>query len=106
MNDGDIQKNNTDFPSGIRSTYYMKMEIFSALIKHIGKKTKCKISCVKNFISVQLKLFGRNKRFVFCKPPGCDAMLLNPTARGKMIFKINPPDRVFFTWVFERSLPQ
>ena len=55
--------------------------------------------------SVQLKLFGRNKKFVTCKPLGYQAMHLNPTARGKIIFKINPLDRVFPTWVMEGSAP-
>ena len=105
MNDDALQKNNKDFPSGTGSPYYMKMETFSALIKHIEKKPNCKISCVKNFISVQLNFFGGNKRFVTCKPPGYEAMHLNPTTRGKTIFKINPLDRVFPTWVMEGSPP-
>ena len=42
MNDDTRKKNNTDFPSGTGSPYYMKMEIFSALIKHIEKKNKVK----------------------------------------------------------------
>ena len=44
MNDDALQKNNKDFPSGTGSPYYMKMETFSALIKHIEKKPNCKIS--------------------------------------------------------------
>ena len=106
MNDDALQKNNTDFPSGTGSPYYMKMETFSALIKHIEEKNpKCKISCVRKFISVQMKLFGHNKIFVTCKPPGYQAMHLNPTTRGKIIFKINPLDRFFPTWVMEGSPP-
>ena len=38
MNDDTLQKNNTDFPSGAGSTYYMKIETFRALIKHIEEK--------------------------------------------------------------------
>ena len=38
MTDETLQKNNTDFPSGTVSPYYMKMEPFSALIKHIEQK--------------------------------------------------------------------
>ena len=38
MNDDTLQKNNTDFPSGAGSAYYMKIETFRALIKHIEKK--------------------------------------------------------------------
>ena len=105
MNDDALQKNNKDLPSETGSPYYMKMETFSALIKHIEKKPKCKISCVKNFISVQLNFFGGNKRFVTCKPPGYEAMHLNPTTRGKIIFKINPLGRVFPTWVMEGNPP-
>ena len=82
----------------------MKIETFRALIKHIEKNTKCKTSCAKNVIYVQLKLFGC-KRFVTCKPPGYQAMHLNPTTRGKIIFKINPLDRFFPTWVMEGSPP-
>ena len=40
MNDDALQKNNKDFPSGTGSPYYMKMETFSALIKHIEEKTQ------------------------------------------------------------------
>ena len=40
MNDGALQKNNTDFPSGAGWPYYMKIETFRALIKHIEKKYK------------------------------------------------------------------
>ena len=40
MNDNALQKNNTDFPSGTGSSYYMKMDTFSALIKHIEEKSK------------------------------------------------------------------
>ena len=40
MNDDALQKNNTDFPSGTGSPYYMKMETFSALIKHIEEKNQ------------------------------------------------------------------
>ena len=39
MNHDALQKNNTDFPSGTGSPCYMKMETFSALIKHIEEKT-------------------------------------------------------------------
>ena len=75
-----LQRNTTGFPSGTGSPYYMEMPTFSALIKHIEKKnSKCKISCVKNFISVCMKPFGRNNRFVTCKPPGYQAIDLNPT---------------------------
>ena len=38
MNDDALQKNNTDFPSGAGWPYYMKIETFHALIKHIEKK--------------------------------------------------------------------
>ena len=38
MNDDTLQKNNTDFPSGAGSTYYMKIETFRALIKGIEEK--------------------------------------------------------------------
>ena len=38
MNDDALQKNNTDFPSGAGWPYYMKIETFHALIKHIKKK--------------------------------------------------------------------
>ena len=38
INDDALEKNNTDFPSGTGSPYYMKMETFSALIKHIEEK--------------------------------------------------------------------
>ena len=40
MNDDALQKNNTDFPSGTGSPYYMKMETFTALIKHIEVKNQ------------------------------------------------------------------
>ena len=40
MNDDTRQKNNTDFPSGTGSPYYMKMETFTALIKHIEVKNQ------------------------------------------------------------------
>ena len=92
MKDGSLQ-------SGTGSLYYMEMPTFSALIKYIEKNTKCKISCVKNFISVHMKPFGRSKRFVTCKPPGYQAMHLNPTTRGR----VHPLERVFPTWVIERS---
>ena len=106
VNDDALQKNNTDFPSGTGLSCYLKIETFRALIKHIEKKnSKCKISFVKNFISVQLKHFAHNQRFVTCKPPGYQAMHMNPTTRGKIIFKINPLDRVFPTWVMEGSPP-
>ena len=64
-----------------------------------------KISCVKNFISVHMKPFEHIKKFVTCKPPGYHAMHWNPTTRGKIIFKINPLDRFFPTWVMEGSPP-
>ena len=71
MKDGTRQRKNTGFPSGTGAPYYMEMPTFSALIKDIEKKNpKCKISCAKNFISVQMKPFGHNKRLVTCKPPG------------------------------------
>ena len=38
MNDDTLQKNNTDFPIGAGSTYYMKIETFRALIKGIEEK--------------------------------------------------------------------
>ena len=47
-------------------------------LKILKKNPKCKISCAKNFISVHMKPFGHNKKFVTCKPPG-DA--LNPYPR-------------------------
>ena len=100
MKDVTLQKNNTGFSSGTGSSFYMEMPTFSALIKHIffeKKVRKCKISCVKSFIFVRMKLFGRNKRFVTCKPSGYQAMHLNPTTQGKIIFKLNPLDRVFLT---------
>ena len=37
MNDDALQKNNTDFPSGAGWPYYMKIETFHALIKHVPK---------------------------------------------------------------------
>ena len=47
-----------------------------------------------------MKPFGHNKRFPGCKPcSGYQPMHLNPTTRGKIIFKINPLDMVFPTWV-------
>ena len=71
MKDYTRQRNNRGFPSGTGAPYYMEMPTFSALIKDIEKKNpKCKISCAKNFISVQMKPFGHNKRLVTCKPPG------------------------------------
>ena len=105
MNDDALQKNNKDLPSETGSPYYMKMETFSALIKHIEKTTK-----VQDFMCQKLHLYttetlGRNKRFVTCKPPGYEAMHLNPTTRGKLIFKKDPLDRVFPTWVMEGSPP-
>ena len=50
-----------------------------------------------------MKPFGRNKRFVTCKPPGYQAIHLNPNIRGKINFKINPLSRVFPTWGMEGS---
>ena len=38
MNDDALQKNNTGFPSGTDSPYYMKIETFCDLIKHIEEK--------------------------------------------------------------------
>ena len=38
MKDNILQRNNTGFPSGTGSPYYMEMPSFVALIKHIGKK--------------------------------------------------------------------
>ena len=70
MKDDTCQRNNTGFPNGTGAPYYMEMPTFSALVKNIEKNPKCKISCVKNFISVYIKPFGNNKRFVTCKPPG------------------------------------
>ena len=47
-----------------------------------------------------MKPFGHNKRFPGCKPcSGYQPMHLNPNTRGKIIFKINPLDMVFPTWV-------
>ena len=69
MKDDTCQQNNTGFPSGTGVPYYMDMSTFSALIKYVEKNPKCKISCAKNFISVHMKPFGHNKRFVTCKPP-------------------------------------
>ena len=37
-NDDALQMNNTDFPSGTGSPYYMKIETFCALIKHTEEK--------------------------------------------------------------------
>ena len=51
MNDDALQKNNKDFPSGTGSPYYMKMETFSALIKHIEEKSK-----VQDFMCQKLHL--------------------------------------------------
>ena len=103
MKDDTLQKSNTGFPSETGSPYYMELPTFSALIKNIEKKKKnpkCKISCVKNFISERMKLFGHNKRFTTCKPcPGYQPMHLNSTTRGNIIFKINPLDMVFPIWV-------
>ena len=70
MKDDTRQQNNTGFSSGTGAPYYMEMPTFSALIKYVEKNTKCKISCAKNFISVHMKPFGHNKRFVTSKPPG------------------------------------
>ena len=69
MKDDTRQQNNTGFSSGTGAPYYMEMPTFSALIKYVEKNT-CKISCAKNFTSVDMKPFGHNKRFVTCKPPG------------------------------------
>ena len=71
MKDDTLQRNNTGFPSGTGAPYYMEMPTFIALITHIEKNPKCKISCAKNFISVRMKPFGRDKRSVTCKPTGC-----------------------------------
>ena len=71
MKDDTRQRNNTVFPSGTGAPYYMEMPTFGALITHIEKKNpKCKISCGKNLISVHMKPFGHNKRFLTCKPLG------------------------------------
>ena len=88
MKDGTLQRNNTSFPSGNGSPNYMEIATFSALMKHIDteKNAKCNISCVKNVIFVYMKRFGRNKRFIICKPQGYQAIYLNPTTQGK----INP----------------
>ena len=40
MKDDTLQRNNTGFPSGTGSPYYMQMSTFSALIKHIEKNCK------------------------------------------------------------------
>ena len=70
MKDYTCQRNNRGFPSGTGAPYYMEMPTFSALIKNIEKNSKCTISYAKNFISIHMKLFGHNKRFLTCKPPG------------------------------------
>ena len=71
MKDVTRQRNNTGFPSGTGAPYYMEILAFDALILKILKSNpKCKIPCAKNFISVHMKPFGHNKRFVTCKPPG------------------------------------
>ena len=104
MKDHTLQRNNTGFSIEINSPYYMEMPTFSTLIKHIEKDPqKCKISCVKNLISVRMEPFGCNKRFVTCKPPGYLVMHLNPTTRGKIVFKINALNRIFPTWMMEGS---
>ena len=74
-------------------------------LKVLKKIPTCKIWCVKNLISVRMKPFGCNKRFVTCKSSGYQTMRLNPTSWGKIIFKINRLDRIFSTWVMERSPP-
>ena len=100
MKDDTLQRNNTGFLVGLVHHITWRWQLlelqFIILIK-------CKISCVKNFISVRMKPFGRNKRFVTCNPPGYQAIHLNPTTRGKIVFTINLLDRVFPTWVMEGS---
>ena len=69
MKDDTIQRNNTGFPSGTGSPYYMEMSTFSALIKHIEKNSKVQdFMCQKLHLS-RMKPFGNNERFVTCKPP-------------------------------------
>ena len=105
MKDHTLQRNNTGFSSEINSSYYTEMTTFSTLNKHIEEDPqKCKISCVKNLISVRMKHFGCSKRFVTFKPPGFLVMHLNPTTRGKIVFKINALNRIFPTWVMKGSL--
>ena len=43
MKDDTLQKNNTGFPSGTGSSFYMEMPTFSALIKHIFLKKSYKV---------------------------------------------------------------
>ena len=102
MKDDTLQRNNTGFLVGLVHHITWRWQLlelqFIILIK-------CKISCVKNFISVRMKPFGRNKKCVTCKSPDYQAIQLNPTTRCKIIFKINPIDRVFSTWRIEGSPP-
>ena len=52
MKDDTLQRNNTGFPSGNGSSYYMEMPTFSALIKYIKKK----------FQSVRFHILKKNSR--------------------------------------------
>ena len=61
MKDDTLLKNNTGFLCGNDSPYYMEKLTFSAVLKHMYRKNaKHKISCIKNFISVHIKLLPLN----------------------------------------------
>ena len=58
------------FPSRTGSPYYMEMPTFVLYLNILRKIANCKISCVKNFISLRMKPLGVIK----------DLQLVNPQA--------------------------
>ena len=106
MKDGTLKRNNAGFLIGTDSPSYLEMTIFSALINYFDKR----LQSVRFYVSKTSSLYIRSpldaiKDFVTCKYPGYQAINLNPTTRCKIIFKINPPDRVLPTWRREGNIP-
>ena len=101
MKDGTLQKSNTGFPSETGSPYYMELPTFSALIKHIEKK----IQSVRYHVSKTSSLnvwnsLGIIKDFQVVSPAQAISLCIwIPPPEVKIIFKINPLDMVFPTWV-------
>ena len=59
MKDDTLQRNNTGFPSGNGSSYYMEMPTFSALIKYIEKKIQSvRFHVLKTSLSVRMNPLG------------------------------------------------
>ena len=71
MKDETLQNNNTGFPSGTGSPYYMEMTTFSALISQINKK----IQSVRFHVSITSSLYLWNPLDAIK-----DLQLVNPQA--------------------------